>query len=71
MTETAGVRIGYEVTVNDVPVASAEVPCDGGVHLDSALTGTGETARCAVRFTGSLGSVAKAYAALVPEPGGE
>lgn len=67
MAESAGVTIGYEVTVDDVPVASGTVPCNDGVHLDTAMTGTGEPAHFAVRFTTDLTGVIDAYAAVVPE----
>lgn len=71
VSEKAGVTIGYEVSANDLQAVTGEAPCNGEVHLDSAVPGTGEPARYTVRFTTALDSVTKAYASLVPDPDGE
>jgi hypothetical protein len=61
-----GSTMGYTVLVDEQPVSSGRIPCDGGLYRDSAVNGTGAKAQYAVRL--AVGSdVLRGYAALVPE----
>jgi hypothetical protein len=61
-----GVTLGYTVLVDEEPVSSGRVPCDGGIYRDSATAGTGKVSRYTLQL--AVGTdVERAYAALVPE----
>jgi hypothetical protein len=61
-----GVTMGYTVLVDEQSVSSGRIPCDGSLHRDSVVAGTGTKAQYAVQL--SVGSdVLRCYAALVPQ----
>ena len=66
LADSPGRSVGYSVLVDDEPVSSGQVACDGGIYRDSAVTGTGQEAQFSIRLDATTG-ISQAYAALVPE----